>query len=289
MIPGVDHSLTSGTQGAPQLDAAALAAFAGLPADCVEIVDVIDSTNRELMRRPARAELPPDGLAFTLLLARSQVAGRGRRGRVWHSDPADSLTFSIACEHRRTPDTPSLSGLSVALGVAAAEAVAPLVSGIGLKWPNDLMRHGRKCAGMLAETRLSGDRERIVFGWGVNLALPDELARAIDQPACGLFDAGAPRLGHEELAGRMARALIEITRQFLRTGLSGIPERWARFDVLAGREITLLEDGRPKLKGIADGLAEGGELRVLTPEGTVCVAVGDVSARLGDLTGTAGA
>lgn len=266
-----------------------LAAAAGLPLHCAEIVDSIDSTNRELMRRPALAAPPAGGFAWTLLLARSQSAGRGRRGRTWFSDPADTLTFSLACEHDRGPGTPPLAGLSVAAGVAVAEAVAPLAQGIGLKWPNDLMRNGRKCAGLLTETRLNGQRERIVFGWGVNLALPDEIARAIDQPACGLFEPGAPRPSHEALAGRLARALIEVTEQFLRTGLAGIPERWSRFDVLAGREVTLLEDGRPKLKGIADGLAEGGELRVLTAGGPVVVAAGDVSARLGDLTGAGGA
>ena len=267
------------------LDGARIAEAAGLPVDCIEVVDAIDSTNKELMRRPAG---PPDPLGTPevhVLFAVRQLAGRGRRGRSFVSDPRDSLTFSVAIDHRRGLQTPALVGLPLALGVAVAQAASAWVRGIGLKWPNDLLRDGRKCAGMLVETRLSGDHERIVIGLGVNLRLPETLARAIDQPACGLFEAGAAMPPREELAGRFARALVDAARRFLAEGFGGTAAQWAPFDVLAGREVRILEDGRVKLVGRADGLDPTGALRVRTPDGVVAVAVGDVSARLADLAG----
>jgi BirA family biotin operon repressor/biotin-[acetyl-CoA-carboxylase] ligase len=277
------------TRGGPSaaaagLDAGLLAERSGLPVACVEVVDAIDSTNRELMTRPLAQAVAPEAPAVRLLLADRQLAGRGRRGRVWLSDPADSLTFSVAVDHRRTPSTPVLAGLSVALGVAVAQAASAWAGGLGLKWPNDLLRDGRKCAGLLVESRIGGEVERIVAGLGVNIRLPDDIARAIDQPACGLFEPGAAVPRKEVLAGRLGRALIDATLRFLAHGFAGVAADWARFDVLAGRQVTILEAGRPTLVGRADGLDDTGALRLLTATGPVTVAVGEVSARLGDLT-----
>ncbi len=267
------------------IDPVLLAQAAALPLDAVEVVASLDSTNRELMRRAAPPP-PASGAAVRLLLAVEQFAGRGRQGRSFLSDPADSLTFSLAIDHRRVPGTPPLVGLSLALGVAVAQVAARYVEGIGLKWPNDLLRNGRKCAGMLIESRLSGMAERVVIGLGVNLRLPPALVQAIGQPACGLFD-GLPTLPpRATLAGEFARALTDATLGFLQQGFADTAAQWARFDVLAGREVSILEDGRIRLVGIADGLDASGALRVRTASGTVSVAVGDVSARLGDLSGT---
>ena len=97
-----------------------------LPGFTVEVLPEIDSTNSELMRRARAGQLDP-----VLLVAQSQTAGRGRLGRGWVSSPGDSLTFSLGL-----PLAPAdWSGLSLAVGVAVAEALGP---GIGLKWPNDL-------------------------------------------------------------------------------------------------------------------------------------------------------
>ena len=272
----------------PALDAALLAAAAGLPLAAVEVCEAIDSTNREMMQRaPLRI---PEGAepACHVLLAGRQVAGRGRRGRVWLSDPADSLTFSVAVDHRRTAGTPPLVGLSLALGAAVAGVASERVPGVGLKWPNDLLRDGRKCAGMLVETRTTGDLERIVIGLGVNLRLPQEIARTIDQPACGLLDGADALPRREVLAGKFARALIDATLRFLAEGFADTAARWAPYDVLQGREVTILEDGRARIVGRAVGLDGSGALMLATPAGVVAVSVGDVSARLGDLTSGAG-
>lgn len=259
---------------APALDPIAIAQAAGLSPDVVEVVDAIASTNSELMSRGLT------GREVTLLAAVHQFAGRGRQGRSFLSEPGDSLTFSVALERSRDERSPPLTGLTLALGVAVAECVSRHVDGVGLKWPNDLLRAGRKCAGMLVETRSAGTRDRVVIGLGVNLRVSDSIASRLDQPVGGLFDDAPEAMpARERLLGELARALIDAARGFFDRGFADTARRWTPFDVFEGREVTILEQGRVQCVGVADGLDSTGALRLLTPTGVVLIAAGDVSAR----------
>ena len=94
----------------------------------------------------ARKPLP------VLIAAEEQTAGRGRRGRRWHSAPGAGITFSLA----RRVDRPAreLAALSLVAGVAVARALhARGVKAARLKWPNDLVVDGAKLGGILVETR----------------------------------------------------------------------------------------------------------------------------------------
>ncbi|MCL4743952.1 MAG: biotin--[acetyl-CoA-carboxylase] ligase [Burkholderiaceae bacterium] len=273
----MDQHIANATTTALLLDATAIASAARLPAGCVRVVDEIDSTNAHLMRAPARAPGLPR--APVVLVAARQSAGRGRRGRRWVGDASHGLAMSLSVERLRRPGAPVLSGLSPAIGVALAETLARESDRIGLKWPNDLYRGGRKFAGVLLESRALGDSERVVIGVGLNWALDAAAQQAIDQPAIGLFDALPPRAERERIAGSIVAAAIAAVDAFFLSGVGDAVSRWARFDQLAGREVAVTEDGVEILRGIADGLDETGALRVLAAAGVVLVAVGDVSVR----------
>jgi BirA family biotin operon repressor/biotin-[acetyl-CoA-carboxylase] ligase len=122
-----------------------------LPGLSVEVVARTDSTNTQLLERARRAGAhDEDSTSRTygrragdaqpcLLVAEAQTRGRGRQGKPWFSAPGASLTFSLSL-----PYSPAdWSGLSLAVGVALAEALDPVPAGqaraIGLKWPNDLL------------------------------------------------------------------------------------------------------------------------------------------------------
>ena len=134
----------------------------------IEVMAEVDSTNSELMRRIRQGQRAPQ-----LLIAERQSAGRGRQGRTWlsHTDPQGqphvhaSLTFSLSLPLQRS----DLSGLSLAVGLALAEALHPA---IGLKWPNDLWWEGRKLGGILIETANHGPHRFAVIGVGLNLIQP---------------------------------------------------------------------------------------------------------------------
>src|SRR6185369_13879593 len=103
----------------------------------------------------------------TVVVAESQAAGRGRRGRVWVDEPGASLLLSVIVRPRLPPARLPL--LSLAAGVAVAETLAE-ATGLSprLKWPNDVLVDGAKIAGILLESRL-GAAPLVVLGIGINL------------------------------------------------------------------------------------------------------------------------
>ena len=103
----------------------------------------------------------------TVVVAESQAAGRGRRGRAWLDEPGASLLTSIVLRPRLAPA--QLPALSFTAAVAVAEALAA-VAGLAprLKWPNDVLVDGRKIAGILLESRLDPS-PLVVLGIGINV------------------------------------------------------------------------------------------------------------------------
>jgi len=244
-----------------------------LPGFTAEVLPEVDSTNSELMRRARAGDTRP-----TLLVAERQTAGRGRRGREWHSAPGDSLTFSLGL-----PLAPaSWSGLSLAVGVAVARALHP---DIGLKWPNDLWLQGRKLAGILVETASVVDRpgadpgpdrspvRYAVVGVGINIA-PRPPGEALATPPAALrelwpdADAGAALL-------RVAPPLVSALQAFERLGFPAFHARFDARDLLRDRPVTL-SDGT---SGTAHGVSEAGALLVHTASGMQAVTSAEVSVR----------
>jgi BirA family biotin operon repressor/biotin-[acetyl-CoA-carboxylase] ligase len=122
-----------------------------------------------------------------LLAAEEQTAGRGRRGRRWHSSPGAGATFSIRralrCEQRRLP------GLSVAVGFAAARALRRLgARGVAVKWPNDLLVNRRKLGGILIETRPSSVGSVVIVGIGINCRTQPRLGARLGRGVAALDD-----------------------------------------------------------------------------------------------------
>jgi BirA family biotin operon repressor/biotin-[acetyl-CoA-carboxylase] ligase len=152
-------------------------------------LDRVDSTNSEAERQLA------DGCAVPLvILAREQTAGRGRRGRAWHSPAAGNLyctfVFRPKIEPARMQDFTLWMGLNVCELIANFCKIQP-----GLKWPNDLHVKDRKAGGMLTEARIDADQIRdLVFGLGLNLnGKAGDLPRDLQRTATSLADAtGTP-------------------------------------------------------------------------------------------------
>jgi BirA family transcriptional regulator, biotin operon repressor / biotin---[acetyl-CoA-carboxylase] ligase len=234
-----------------------------LPGFVVELVSEIDSTNTELMRRAPAGR--PDRV---LLIAQRQTAGRGRLGRGWHGAVGDSLTFSLGL-----PLAPAdWSGLSLAVGVALAEALHPRIA---LKWPNDLWLEDRKLGGILIETAsfaaTPGPRYAVI-GVGVNLRRP---------PATGLATAPAsldellPGAAAGEVLARLAKPLVEAVGGFESLGFEPFRLRFEARDALRGRPVTL-SDGS---QGTACGLTDAGGLLVHTAAGMTTITSAEVSVR----------
>jgi BirA family biotin operon repressor/biotin-[acetyl-CoA-carboxylase] ligase len=142
-----------------------------------------EETTRSTQETAAR--LAEDGAPeWTLVAAGHQTEGRGRLGRTWKDEPGGALLFSLVL---RPPLPPELGGLlSLLAGTAMAEACDEVADQrAACKWPNDVLVAGRKAGGILAESRLAGDRfEFVALGVGVNLGAPPA-----DLPASGAVQA----------------------------------------------------------------------------------------------------
>jgi BirA family biotin operon repressor/biotin-[acetyl-CoA-carboxylase] ligase len=230
----------------------------------VEILPEVDSTNTELMRRARAGRTEP-----VLLAAERQTAGRGRLGRGWASAPGDSLTFSLGL----TLAPPDWSGLSLAVGVALAEALHPQVR---IKWPNDLWVADRKLAGILIETAAStadvkGPRYAVI-GVGINIATP--AGDGLSTPPAGLAEL-LPGVYAADALARVARPLVEAVKAFETFGFAPFQARFDSRDALRDRNV-VLSDGT---QGTAHGTTEAGGLLVHTAAGMVAVTSSEVSVR----------
>lgn len=214
----------------------------------VDLLPACDSTNARLL---ARAEAGCPG--GTVVVAASQTAGRGRRGRTWLSSPGDSLTFSLLW--RFAPGT-APAGLSLAVGVAVAAALAKVGAGeTALKWPNDILQGGKKLAGILIELQ-PGAPHAAVIGIGLNLRLPAAMPAELRQQSAALDYAVDPN----HLLAALLVELLAVLETFAAAGFASLREAWTARHAFQDAPVRLLSDQAPPRDGICRGVAADGAL-----------------------------
>jgi BirA family biotin operon repressor/biotin-[acetyl-CoA-carboxylase] ligase len=254
------------------LDAVAITGALGAQAIPIrlDVLDECESTNAVLAERAA-AGAP----AGTAILCELQRAGRGRRGASWYAGLGTSLTFSVLWRFER--GTSSLSGLPLAIGVACARALESCgASGVGLKWPNDIVRADGKLGGILVEASGDGDRAAAVIGVGINVRLPAAAKRAIGRPVADL----ASTIGSRNvLAARLVAEIAGAAAEFGRTGFAAFRAEWLRRHAWQGRAVRVLAPSQRTVDGVAAGVADDGALIVDTPRGPERFHAAEVSLR----------
>jgi BirA family biotin operon repressor/biotin-[acetyl-CoA-carboxylase] ligase len=226
-----------------KLDAAAIA----LPGVEVRVLERCGSTNSLILEK---IDHP------VLLAAEEQTAGRGRRGRRWHSPRGAGITFSLAAPVRRPAR--ELAALPLVAGVAVARALRALGVQAALKWPNDLVVGEAKLGGILVESRAGV----AVIGVGINCrrvaGLEAQLGRRVaflEMPERNL------------VIGRLGAELLDALQEFEAQGFAALRGQWQAMDAHAGRRLRVrLADGT-RMSGLSQGISEDGALRVLTRKG----------------------
>ena len=141
----------------------------------------------------------------------------------------------------------------------AAELESLGVTGIALKWPNDLIVNDQKLGGMMVET--TSTRDTVVLGIGINFRSPPVQGVGADPalPPVGLLDVmeGAP--SRAELAARIIVCAAGTLPRFADEGLDPWIDRWSRYDWLFGQAICV-KDVKPELRGVARGIDAAGAL-----------------------------
>ncbi|MGW4330406.1 biotin--[acetyl-CoA-carboxylase] ligase [Nocardia sp. NPDC004573] len=234
----------------------------------IDVVESTGSTNADLIARAA----DPDA-DRVVLLAETQVQGRGRHARPWVSPPRAQLAMSLLV---RLPGIgpASLAWLALLTGVAVVDALRA-TAGVPaeLKWPNDVLIEGRKVAGILAEVASSGGAPAVVIGLGLNVSLTED---ELPVPhATSLTIAGARETDRTVLVRSL---LIEFVRRFT----AWRDADWSTDELAAayrercatiGTEVRAELPGGRTLTGVAAGVDDYGRLLI----GDQAVSAGDVT------------
>lgn len=228
-------------------------------------LDEIGSTNAYAMDLARKGEAGP-----LWVTARHQTDGRGRSGRVWQSVDGNlyaSLLIVLACSPREIQHLSLVSGVAVHDAVtAAANACGQVVSGLRLKWPNDVLAGGAKIAGILPEsTTAGGGALAVVIGVGLNLAAaPSHLAGQ----AAALADFGitvSPELMISHLDSAFADRLAAWN---LGAGFAVLREAWLARAGAPGEAISVNVGSGP-LRGTFGGLDPDGALLLRDVHGAI--------------------
>jgi BirA family biotin operon repressor/biotin-[acetyl-CoA-carboxylase] ligase len=244
----------------------ALVVPGGLWTDLVVVAET-GSTNADV------ASAARGGAAEGLVVvAERQTAGRGRLGRVWESPARAGIAASVllrpdGIDPARYGWLPLLAGVALAEGVRRVAEVDAV-----LKWPNDLLVGGRKCAGILAEVAEPG---AVVIGFGLNTTL--RVPELPGPEATSLALAGAHGVDRDPLLRAVLRALEAWYGRWRDAGgdagASGLRERYTSGCATLGREVRVQLPGGEELRGRADGVDCAGRLVV----GGRALAAGDVA------------
>ncbi len=245
----------------------------------VHFFENIDSTNIR-----AKLEANQGAGHGTLIVADSQSAGRGRRGREWSSPSGKNLYFTLILKPDFSPQKASM--LTLVMAIAVAEGVEKNLEQckseavLGIKWPNDLVMNGKKICGILTEMDVQqGTIGYVIIGVGVNVAKQEFPLEFVDKATSIEAECGQ-EISKAQLLADIMLAFEKEYEVFLETyDLSGLQKQYNKRLINCGREVRVL-DPQGEFCGIARGINESGELLVELEDGSVTVVyAGEVSVR----------
>lgn len=250
---------------AEEIDAQALQqALAPLPLGPIRFHRQVGSTNDLAMAWVAAGA--PD---LSVVVAEEQTAGRGRAGRRWYTPPGAALALSVILRPPRG-GPPGLAPRVTALGaLAVSEAVR---DGWGLdarlKWPNDVLVHGRKIAGVLAEATWQGDRlQAVILGIGVNVtprAVPPP--EAVQFPVASLEEVVDDRVDRLALLQAVLRGVLDWRPRLHEPAFIA---RWQERLAYLGERVEVTPPEGPAHIGRLRGLDEHGGLILASENGEI--------------------
>ena len=217
----------------------------------------------------------------TLVVAESQSAGRGRlAGRTWLSPPGTGLYFSLILRPSLAPaDFPKLTlaaGLALCKGLESHTPCHP-----GLKWPNDLFLHGRKCGGILTETQAvaGAGQTAVVVGIGLNVNTPAEIfSGELHTKATSLLATTGNLYDRGHLLAAILAEVDLVVAKLEQGDFPSILTEWRQRDIHADRQVSWVNNQGRIVTGISLGPDEEGLLHLRDSQGQIhSVISGDIS------------
>ena len=221
----------------------------------------IDSTMSEAARLAAAGA--PHG---TLVVAEEQTAGRGRFGRSWFSAKTAGIYFTLILRPSLSPAAAPV--LTLWAGVALAEVLAETTGlPMDLRWPNDVLVNGKKCAGILVEMTAEPEKiGHVLVGLGINAnhtQIPGELAAE----ATSLRLEAGRVFSRLDLLISILKRLEHHYNRFQEQGAAIIVQRFCEISSYARGKRVKVTDGLSVVSGVTAGLTPEGVLLLWQDDG----------------------
>jgi BirA family biotin operon repressor/biotin-[acetyl-CoA-carboxylase] ligase len=232
--------------------------------------DEVESTNTMLL---ASKDSNQNG---TVLLAEFQNKGRGRKEREWISSSGQNLTFSILLKGEFKEQKINLINLSAA--IAVAQSIENLFQlNVELKWPNDVLVHKKKIAGILLESVSKSNKiSRVVVGIGINVNQPN-FPGQFDIPPTSVRKEFHSIVSREKLLSEVLNNFEEMLEVSKKSGKK-ILANWRNRCKMLGERIKIIEEDKVKV-GIFEDIDESGFLILRNGDKLEKIHYGDVSLR----------
>ena len=198
-----------------------------------------------------------------ICITREQTKGKGQHGRNWVSQKDGSIIFSM---RKSFNEGMNLNGLSLIAGMAIIKSIEAecQLSGLKIKWPNDIYYGDKKLAGILMENTHYKSNQLVLIGVGINYQLVD--TNEIDEPWVDLSRILNTLPNFQQLTAKIINNILFFLEDFQINGLSNLLSEWHHYDMLKGVRIKFRESNI-ELQGQIDGITHQGALKVLTKDG----------------------
>jgi len=245
------------------------------------VFDELDSTNM------TACEMAAKGAAEgTLVVADGQKAGRGRFGRKWYSPSGINLYLSVILRPSIKPEL--VSQLTLVAAVALVDALSPFISTrkrVEIKWPNDILVQGKKCAGILSEMKMDkSDVGYVVLGIGVNVNLRDHMIPAeLSDISTSLLMESSDK--EEVNRAQVLQSICENMEtwyiKYQRDGFGEVKKAWNNYSGINGKYVKVASSKKGGVHdyetGKALGINDDGALLLVKKNGEVVeVYAGDI-------------
>ena len=191
----------------------------------IHVFEQLDSTNTWALQHAQCGDV---------CLAEQQTAGRGRRGRNWHSPQQGNLYLSLKWCFAQPSKHFGL--LSLLVAISLAECLQELgLKGHGVKWPNDILYQNKKLGGILLETK--GNLNEVVIGIGLNIAM--QQSTQINQAWTSLNQCLKQTVNRNQLISQLLNRLAENLSTFPQLDLPAFKQQWQSWNLLENQTISI--------------------------------------------------
>ena len=223
----------------------------------------IDSTNTYALENIR--ELPHN----TLVIADTQTKARGQHGRSWVAGSSENLYVSFVIK----PDVPykqlPIVNFPQFFSVVVADTFAFYGALPQIKWPNDVLINGKKCAGILSEASFDGNTfNGLVVGVGVNIGYDPTEKLVIKQPATSLLNEIKQSVKKDDFLLKVLELYSSMSDPFYFRGFPHIKESYMRYFLHMGKKITLV-NGPRNIEGVVREVTNSGDIVLKTDSGGI--------------------